>query len=112
MLPWMEAPTRAVARLAGPMILSMLSYSAMTLVGTLFVVRLGPASLAAVGLSGSVLFALLCFPIGLFGGAKLFISQATGSADPASARGYFTIGIVTALIVRWGLGVRWPRSRR
>ncbi|HHH11220.1 MAG TPA: MATE family efflux transporter, partial [Sorangium sp.] len=49
-LPWRRRPLPTLLRLAWPICVSMLSYSFMTLVDTLFVGRLGAASLAAVGL--------------------------------------------------------------
>ena len=82
MLSWEQRPLRALLRLAGPIAISMLSYSVMTLVDTLVVGRLGAASLAGVGLGGMVAFALLCFWFGLLRGTKTLVAQAVG-AGPA-----------------------------
>src|SRR5215471_1084554 len=57
----------------------MLSYSVMTLVDTLLVGHLGPASLAGVGLGGVASFTLLCFPFGLLFGTKTVVAQAIGA---------------------------------
>ena len=51
----------------------------MTLVDTLVVGRLGAASLAGVGLGGTVAFALLCFWFGLLRGTKTLVAQAIGA---------------------------------
>ena len=98
-LGWTPAPGRELARLAWPIAVSMLSYSVMTLVDTLFVGRLGPPALAGVGLGGVTAFALLCFPMGLLGGVKVLVSQATGAGKNDAARGasYLAAGLVLAL---------------
>jgi MATE family multidrug resistance protein len=51
----------------------------MTLVGTLFVGRLGASALAGVGLGGTVAFSLLCFGFGMLRGVKVLVSQALGA---------------------------------
>ena len=79
-LSWSPKPGRALLRLAWPITVSMLSFSAMTLVSTAFVASIGADELAGVGLAGVVGFALVCFGIGLLRGAKTLVSQAVGAA--------------------------------
>jgi MATE family multidrug resistance protein len=81
-LQWLESPMTELRRLSWPIAVSMLSYSAMTLVDTIFVGRLGPAALAGVGMGGVVSFALVVFSIGLLRGVKVLVSQAVGSGRP------------------------------
>jgi MATE family multidrug resistance protein len=88
-------------RLSWPIAVSMLSYSAMTLVDTIFVGRLGPAALAGVGMGGVVSFALVVFSIGLLRGVKVLVSQAVGSGRPGRAGDYLAAGVVIAA----GLGL-------
>ena len=76
---WADHPGRALMRLAWPITVSMVSYSAMTLTSTVFVARVGADQLAGVGLAGVVGFALMCFGIGLLRGGKTLISQAVGA---------------------------------
>jgi MATE family multidrug resistance protein len=76
---WTERPGRELLRLAWPITVSTLSFSAMTLVSTAFVASVGSDELAGVGLAGVVGFALVCFGIGLLRGAKTLISQAVGA---------------------------------
>ncbi len=71
-----------VAQLAGPITISMLSFTAMGLADTLFVSRLGTEPLASVGLAVSNTFLILAFGIGLMGGARVAVAQATGAHDP------------------------------
>jgi MATE family multidrug resistance protein len=66
-------------RLAWPIGVSMLSYSVMTLVDTLFVGRLGATALAGVSVGGVAFFTLLCFGFGLLRSVKVLVSQAVGS---------------------------------
>jgi MATE family multidrug resistance protein len=66
-------------RLAWPITVSMVSFSAMTLTSTAFVAHVGADELAGVGLAGVVGFTLVCFGIGLLRGAKTLVSQAVGA---------------------------------
>ena len=78
-LSWTAKPGRELLRLAWPITVSMLSFSAMTLVSTAFVASIGSDELAGVGLAGVVGFSLVCFGIGLLRGAKTLVSQAVGA---------------------------------
>ena len=78
-LNWTERPGRALLKLAWPITISMLSFSAMTLVSTAFVASIGADELAGVGLAGVIGFALVCFGLGLLRGAKTLVSQAVGA---------------------------------
>ncbi len=88
-------------RLAWPIAVTALSYSAMTLVDTLYVAGLGRASLAAVGLGGMAAFTFLCFSMGLLRGVKILVSQAVGAGRESEAGHYTAAGLLLAL----GLGV-------
>jgi multidrug resistance protein, MATE family len=78
-LSWSDRPGRELLRLAWPITITTLSYSAMTLTSTAFVARVGADELAGVGLAGVVGFALVCFGIGLLRGGKTLVSQAVGA---------------------------------
>src|SRR5829696_5918563 len=78
-LTWSDRPGRALLRLAWPITVSMVSFSAMTLASTAFVAQIGSDELAGVGLAGVVGFTLVCFGIGLLRGAKTLVSQAVGA---------------------------------
>ena len=78
-LSWHERPGRELLRLAWPITVTMVSFSAMTLASTAFVAHIGADELAGVGLAGVVGFALVCFGIGLLRGAKTLVSQAVGA---------------------------------
>lgn len=76
---WEERPLPHLLRLSWPIVVSMLSYSLMTLVDTIFVARLGADALAGVGLGGISYFVLLCFPMGTLYAVKILVSQAVGA---------------------------------
>jgi MATE family multidrug resistance protein len=78
-LSWTAQPARALLKLAAPITVSTLSFSAMTLASTAFVAHIGKDELAGVGLGGVAAFALVCFGIGLLRGAKTLVSQAIGA---------------------------------
>ncbi len=97
-LDWQDRPLRALVRLAGPIAVSMLSYSIMTLVDTVVVGRLGVASLAGVGLGGTTAFALLCFWFGLLRGTKTLVSQAIGAGRRDLVNAYRAAAVTTAVV--------------
>ena len=96
-MQWERRPLAELLRLAGPIAISMLSYSVMTLVDTLVVGRLGAASLAGVGLGGMVAFALLCFWFGLLRGAKTLVAQAVGAGRRDLVNAYRAASVLTAV---------------
>jgi MATE family multidrug resistance protein len=96
-LPWIEKPLPELLRLTWPIAVSMLSYSVMTLVDTLFVGHLGKDELAGVGLAGTMAFALCCFSIGLLRGVKIMVSQGVGAGqDETEQRSYLGAGMLLA----------------
>jgi MATE family multidrug resistance protein len=97
-LLWERRPLRELLRLAGPIAVSMLSYSIMTLVDTVVVGRLGAASLAGVGLGGTTAFALMCFWFGLIRGTKTLVSQAIGAGRRDLVSAYRAAALRTAIV--------------
>ncbi len=97
---WSSSPARELLRLAWPITVSTLSYSAMTLAGTLLVAQVGADELAGVGLGGVVAFALVCFGIGMLRGVKTVVAQALGAGRADKADAYLISGVWFAL----GLG--------
>lgn len=68
-----------VVHLSWPIVLSMLSYTAMDLADTIFVGWLGTAELAAVGLATTVFFVINGFFLGTLQGVTVVTSQAKGA---------------------------------
>ena len=98
-LSWAERPMPELMRLAWPIVVSMVSYSAMTLVDTLFVSTMGPSALAGVGLGGLVMWGVICFPYGLLQGAKVLVSQAAGAGRTHRYGPLLTAALGWALIL-------------
>jgi multidrug resistance protein, MATE family len=109
-LAWSHRPARELVRLAGPITVSTLSYSAMTLSGTILVAQVGADELAGVGLAGVVAFALVCFAMGMLRGVKTVVAQALGAGradrvdDTLAAGVGFALGLgAAAVVVGWAL---------
>ena len=68
-----------VAHVAWPIVVSMLSYTAMGVVDTLVVGWLGVTELAAVGLATTAVFLINSFFLGTLHGVKVIASQSTGA---------------------------------
>jgi MATE family multidrug resistance protein len=98
-LSWIDRPYAALLELAWPIAVSMLSYALMTLAGTFFVGRLGPAALGAVGLGGIAAFTLLGFGLGALRAVKVIVSQAVGAGQPGQIRSSVGAGIGIAVIL-------------
>jgi multidrug resistance protein, MATE family len=98
-LPWAERPFRELLRLAWPITVSTLSYSTMTLVGTLFVSTAGESALAGIGLGGVAAFAILCFAFGWMRGVKVLVSHAFGAGDRERLKVYLSGSLIAAAVL-------------
>ncbi|MCW5789005.1 MAG: MATE family efflux transporter [Polyangiaceae bacterium] len=98
-LSWQHRQLPELAKLAWPITVSMLSYSAMTLSDTLFVSRIGAAEVAGVGLGGIAAFTLLAFGFGGLRAVKVLASQAVGAGLRERVPALVGAGLVAALII-------------
>ena len=98
-LDWETRKLGELLRLAWPITVSTLSYSIMTLVDTLLVGHLGPASLAGVGMGGTAAFAVGCFSFGLIRGHKTLVSQAVGAGRRDLVEAYRSAALQMALVL-------------
>ena len=92
-----------VMGLSWPIVLSMLSYTAMDLADTIFVGWLGTAQLAAVGLATTVFFVLNGFFYGTLQGVTVVTSQAHGAGQKKRAVGSAVAGLL--LVIPFGVFV-------
>ena len=108
-LRWKLKPIPELVRLAWPITVSMLSYSVMTLVSTLFVGQLGANALAGVGLGGIAAFGLIVFGFGLLRSVKVVVSQAAGAGRRGDIPVYIAAGVALAVVLgAVGIGAgRW-----
>jgi len=72
---------RRLTELAWPIMVNMLSMTAMLVTDTIFVAQLGTEALAAIGLATSVMFLIYAFAMGFLRGAKVIVAQRTGAGD-------------------------------
>jgi multidrug resistance protein, MATE family len=79
--PARSANHRTVFTLAWPVIVSLLSLTAMGLVDALFLGRLGTDELAAVGLGIPLVYLILAAPLGGLLGAKVVVARRFGAGD-------------------------------
>jgi multidrug resistance protein, MATE family len=83
--PHPESYVRRVLVLSWPLVVGMLSYTAMDVADTMFVGWLGTAELAAVGLATTALFFFNSFVMGTLQGVNVVSAQATGAQRPDQA---------------------------
>ncbi|HMJ13180.1 MAG TPA: MATE family efflux transporter [Polyangiaceae bacterium] len=114
-LHWQNRVHGELLRLAWPITVSMLSYSVMTTVDTLFVGRLGASALAGVGLGGVLAFIVVCFGFGCLRSVKVLISQALGAGDRTQVPALIGAGLlagaalgIVALVAGVGLSRALP----
>ncbi len=86
-----------VLGLSWPIVLSMLSYTAMDLADTIFVGWLGTAELAAVGLAATVFFVLNGFFFGTLQGVTVVTSQSEGAGRRRRAVNSAIAGLLLAV---------------
>ncbi len=97
-LRWL-ARLRQVARLAGPITVQMLSFTAMGLVDTLYVGWLGTGALAAVGFSAVASHFFHAYGSGMLAGVRIVVSQATGARQPAAGEAAARQGLLLSLAI-------------
>ncbi len=90
---------REVSTVAWPVVLSMLSYTAMGFVDTLFVSRLGTSELAGTALAGVAMILLASGFLGTFRGINVVAAQATGAGDEGRALAVGWAGTSLALLI-------------
>ena len=74
---------REIAAIAAPVVVSKLSFTAMGLVDTAMVGRLGASQQGAVGIATTFMFTVYVFGLGLIGVVNTFVSQYHGSNKPS-----------------------------
>lgn len=89
---------RRIFRIAGPVLVTNFSYTAMGVIDTMMVGRLGVTALGAVGLGNIVVFSALSFFWGLLSGVNTLTAQAIGARDRASVGRVFFQGLYLAVL--------------
>ncbi|MBW3571418.1 MAG: MATE family efflux transporter [Gemmatimonadetes bacterium] len=91
--------TRALVRVAGPIVVSQLGGIAMNTTDTIMVGPLGAHALAAAGLGNAIFMALLMVCTGTLLGMSPLVSQAFGAGDRAECRRVLVQGVWLAAIL-------------
>ena len=90
---------RQVMGIAWPIMVSMLSFTAMNFVNALWVGPLGKEAFGAVGLGAVLLYAIHGFGYGALAGLKIAVSQAHGQGDDLTARRLLWQGLYLAVLM-------------
>jgi len=99
---------RNLLKLAVPMILGNVMYTLFSVVDMIFVGRLGPEAIAAISLSGTVLFIIMAATTGISVGTTAMVSRAIGAkdrlqADTVAAQSVMLGIMVSALLAVLGI---------
>lgn len=90
---------RQIWRLSFPVLLANLLQTSVNIVDTLMIGRLGPISIAAIGMANTVHLLLLITVLAVSGGAMSLIAQAKGSRDPQRLSFVTRQALVTSLLL-------------
>ncbi|MFC6659131.1 MATE family efflux transporter [Deinococcus multiflagellatus] len=103
-----QGSTRELLRLAGPLMLSNLAYTAVGFTDTLLMGRLGVVEVGAVGFASLCLLTLVLLLRGSLNTAATFVARALGAGDPAGVRRWASVflscgllGVPLALLAPW-----------
>ena len=99
---------RRLGRIAGPVLIANLSYTAMGVIDTIMVGRLGVTALAAVGLGSLIAFSALSFVWGMLSGVNTLVAQAVGARDREAVGRVFFQGIYLAALSAVVVSLLWP----
>jgi MATE family multidrug resistance protein len=99
---------RQIIRLSTPVMLSQLSYTAMGIIDTIMVGRVGVVALASVGLGSILFWWLLSLFWGMLAGVNTLVAQAEGASDRRAAGVAFWQGIYLGLFLSALVFVLWP----
>jgi len=92
-------------RLAVPITLSNILQDAFNIVDMIFVGRLGPASIAAVGVSSNLIRLIGVFSLGISTGAGIMVAQYLGARNRAQAERVAMQSILLVLLFSIGIGI-------
>ena len=96
---------RHLLHLAAPITFGYILQDAFNIVDMIFVGRLGPAAIAAVGVSGNLLRLIAVFSLGISTGAGILVAQYLGSRNHAQAGHVAMQAILLAFFFAIGIGI-------
>jgi len=95
----------AILHLALPMMIAHGLQSLFNLVDTFFVGKLGPDEVAAVGMSGVVMFVMMTLMIGLSTATRALVARAIGENDPEKAELWAGSSLIIAFVISIGVAI-------
>jgi MATE family multidrug resistance protein len=105
MTPESRGSYREVINLAYPAVLTMLSWTAMWTVDTIFVGRVGTAEQGAVGFAGTLLWTAMCLVTGTITAVQIFVAQHCGAGRKDRCGEILWQGIYLGLFASVPIGV-------
>jgi MATE family multidrug resistance protein len=99
---------RQIISLSTPVMLSQLSYTAMGIIDTIMVGRVGVVALASVGLGSILFWWLLSLFWGMLSGVNTLVAQAEGAGDRPAAGVAFWQGLYLGLALSALVFAFWP----
>ena len=100
-----------IQKIALPIIIQQLMFSALNMLGVIFIGQKGDASVAAVGLAGQIAFLLNLVHFGIISGAAMFTAQFWGKHDIPNLRrvlGLCLMLAISASLIFFTLSQLWP----
>jgi MATE family multidrug resistance protein len=106
-----ETSLKYMLKLAGPMIITTISFTIMQFVDRFMVSRLGTEALAAVLPAGFVSFIPAAFIVGVFAGVATFVSQSLGRGEKKGCSSYCWQAIYMGLLYSGVVvAIMWPAA--
>jgi MATE family multidrug resistance protein len=106
-----ETSLRYMLKLAGPMIITTISFTIMQFVDRLMVSRLGTEALAAILPAGFISFIPASFVVGVYASVATFVSQSLGRGEAKDCSSYcwqaIYMGLAYSAVV---LAIMWPAA--
>jgi len=101
---------REVSAMAGPIVLGALSFLAMQFIDVVFVSRLGPDALAAVGSAGIWSYTVGTLALGVVGCVGTFVAQCLGRGEREKCAAYAWQGIYVSIAAGSLALILWPAT--
>ncbi|UCF42257.1 MAG: MATE family efflux transporter [Planctomycetota bacterium] len=106
-----ETSLKYMLKLAGPMIITTISFTIMQFVDRLMVSRLGTEALAAILPAGFISFIPASFVVGVYASIATFVSQSLGKGETKDCSSYWWqaiyMGLAYSAVV---LAIMWPAA--
>lgn len=90
---------RGVLKLAWPILVTMLSHTALTLVNAIWIGQLGTVELAAMGIASSLWYLVTAFGSGLVSSVRIPVANRTGAGAHEDARAFAWQGVWLAVVL-------------